>query len=90
MKNYITRTLAAWLGVPELSARLTAAESAIATLKQFQQQQHSRIVQLEAKVSRHEQQHLEHAERVARTEIAVDRIGKPTRYIQTPTGLQQV
>jgi hypothetical protein len=79
-----------WLGVPELSARLLAAESKITTLKQFQQQQHSRIVQLEAQVARHDQQHTEHEDRATKTEVAVSRIGQPARYVQTATGLQQI
>jgi hypothetical protein len=81
-----------WFSVPELSARLLAAESTITTLKQFQQQQHSRIVQLEAQVARHDQQHLEHEDRAARTEVAVSKIGQPTRYVTDPVtgGLSEV
>jgi hypothetical protein len=75
-----------WLGVPELSARLTAAESTITTLKQFQQQQHSRIVQLETTVAGLQSQAAGHVERISR----VERAHLPVRYVITPTGLQEV
>lgn len=86
MQKYITK----WLGLDLLCAELTELGAKASSARSQLTELTSRLVQLEAKAARHDQQHLEHAERVARTEVAVDRIGKPTRYIQTPTGLQQI
>jgi hypothetical protein len=77
MFDNLKAILISWL-LPEFSERLTAAESAVATLKDFQRQHHVRIVQLESAPN-----HLPRVE-------ALERQLRPVRYVQTPTGLAEV